>query len=484
MIASLIAMLAAVTVRSRFDDPDMWWHLKMGQVMWTTHAIPRTDLFSWTTNHHAYVPHEWLSQAFIYAAYSWAGYSGLMLWLSLISAALLVMGYILCSLYSGDAKVGFLGALTIWLFATVGFSIRPQLIGYLLLVIELLLIQLGRTRSPRWFFMLPLLFAIWVNCHGSFFLGLVVAAVYAFSSAFEFCSGSLIAVRWSSSSRKALIAALFASAFALLLNPAGLQLIRYPLQTLMVPSISVAAVSEWQPLQLSDGRGLALMAVMACIFLLVVARRSQLLFHELLLLILATWLAVSHKRMLFPFGILVAPILSRLMASSSDTHQAEHDRPMLNAVFIAASLVIMFMALPSRENLVSQVAEHSPVKAVDFIKSRHLAGPMLNAWDDGGYLVWALPQYPDFIDGRADVFEETGVVAEFAKWAMLESSPDSLLDKYHVNFCLLERGSPMATVLPLLPNWKTVYLDEKSVILVRVSPNTQPTLLMGATVPI
>jgi hypothetical protein len=124
---------------------------------------------------------------------------------------------------------------------------------------------------------------------------------------------------------------------------------------------------------------------------------------------------------------------------------------------------------PTSRNLSAQVDQRSPVKAVDFIKSHHLAGPMLNDWDDGGYLIWAAPEYPDFIDGRADVFEETGVVAEFAKWATLQSPPGALLDKYHVNFCLLERESPMAFVLPLLPNWKIAYSDEKSVIFVRIT---------------
>ena len=196
MLGGLLVILAVSTVRSRFDDPDMWWHLKMGQVIWTTHAIPTTDIFSFTTNHHAYVAHEWLSQLLIYAAFRFGGYPGLMLWLCFFASTLLIAGYCLCSLYSRNAKVAFAGALTIWLFATSGFAIRPQMIGYLLLIVELLLIHLGRTRNPRWFLALPPLFAIWVNCHGSFFLGIIVAAAFLFSSLFHFQTGSLVSTRW------------------------------------------------------------------------------------------------------------------------------------------------------------------------------------------------------------------------------------------------------------------------------------------------
>ena len=168
MLVGLLADLALLTVRSRFDDPDMWWHLKTGEIIWTTHTIPTTDLFSYTTGHHAYVAHEWLSQVLLYGAYRFGGYSGLMLWLFFFTSVLLIAGFGLCWLYSENAKVGFLGALTIWLFGTIGFAVRPQMVGYSLLVFELLLIQLGRTRNPRWFLGLPPLFAIWINCHGSF----------------------------------------------------------------------------------------------------------------------------------------------------------------------------------------------------------------------------------------------------------------------------------------------------------------------------
>ena len=219
MIAGLLMALAVLTVQSRFDDPDMWWHLKTGQIIWTTHSIPTTDLFSYTTNHHAYVPHEWLSQVLIYGAFRLAGYSGLMGWMCFFTSAQLIVGYILCWFYSGNAKVAFLGSLLIWMFATVGMSVRPQMIGYLLLTVELLLLHLGRTRNPRWFFALPVLFAVWVNCHGSFFLGLILAAAFLFSAFFEFQMGSLASHRWDLQRRQILGVALALSLGALFLNP-------------------------------------------------------------------------------------------------------------------------------------------------------------------------------------------------------------------------------------------------------------------------
>jgi len=471
MLASLLAMLAVLTVRSRFHDPDMWWHLKTGEVIWTTHSIPTTDLFSYTTNHHAWIPHEWLSQLLMYGAYRLGGYSGLMLWLCLLTAALLIAGYTLCSLYSGNSKTALLGALSIWLFGTVGFALRPQMIGYLFLIVELLLLHLGQTRNRRWFFGLPLLFAIWINCHGSFFFGLALAGVFLFTSYFNFQSGLLAATSWDPRRRRTMTVALMLSVAALFLNPIGVTMILYPLNTMLDPVMRFSPVSEWQPLQFSDGRSFAFLGILGAIFLLVIVLRIELLWRELLILALGAWLAASHLRMLFVFGILAAPILSRLISTSWNGYDAERDRPLANAGLMAVSLFVVFLAFPNQKNLETQIEEHSPVRAVEFIRVHHFSGPMLNDWDFGGYLIWAAPEHPVFIDGRGDVFESTGVLGEFGKWAQLQTDPNTLLDKYKINFCILSRDSPMIVVLRLSPGWKEAYSDNVSAIFVRSVPS-------------
>ena len=474
-ISFLLAVLAVLTVRSRFDDPDMWWHLKLGQSIWNTHTIPSTDLYSYTTNHYAYVAHEWLAQLTIYGAYKLAGYSGLMLWLCCVSSAVLIAGYALCSLYSGNAKVAFLGAMTIWFFGTIAFSIRPQLLGYLLLIVELLLLHLGRTRDPRWFFGLPPLLWVWANCHGSFFFGIAVAGTILFSSWVRVESGLLVAMRWEPRQRRLLTWAFVLSSVAVFLNPVGIKLLLYPLKALFVPSIGIEAVSEWQPLQFSDARGIAVLGVLGCFFLIIIMRRCELWWHELLLLAPAAWLAVSHRRLILPFGILAAPVLSRLLANTWEGYEFEKDRPLPNIVLMTASLLTIFWAFPGQKNLTAQVEEQSPVKAVEFLKSHHLPGPMMNEWLYGGYLMWALPEYPDFIDGRGDVFEWAGILAQYGTWMELQRDPNLLLDKYGVNFCLLSRDSKMTTVLPLLQGWSSVYSDDNAVIFVRSRPPVNST---------
>ena len=469
VLAALLMMLAVITVRGRFDDPDLWWHLKVGQIIWTTHRIPTTDLFSFTTNHHSWIPHEWLSQLTMYAAYAARGLTGLMLWECVTATAVLLTGFYLCFLHSGNPKLAFLGALIVWYFATAGLAVRPQVIGYLLLIVELILLHLGRTRNPRWLLLLPPLFAVWVNCHGSFMLGLIVGIIHLIASFAPRGPGSILVIHWPQPARRMLEICLGGSALAFLLNPDGLKPIFYPIDMLFVSNVNLDVVSEWQPLSFHEFRSFALIGLVACVLLLPAISRAKLFLHELALLGLGAYMALRHQRLIFAFGILAAPVVSRILSGIWHEKPTEERHPFVDTLLIVSSCVIAFLAFPSARVLEDQVRSFSPVGAVEFIHSHHLRGPMLNEWGDGGYLIWALPEQPVFIDGRADVYEWSGLLAEYSRFATLAEPPNLLLDKYHVQFCLLGRHSFLATVIALLPGWHNIYSDDVSVIFQRTS---------------
>ena len=474
-LASTLIVLAVLTVRSRFNDPDLWWHLRTGQIIWTNHAVPRTDLLSFTTSQHAWVPQEWLSQLSIYAAWRAGDYAGLMLWLCIATSALLVIQYVSCSRYSGNAKVAFFGALVTWFFSTVGLAIRPQMLGFTFLVCELLILHLGRSRARRWFYWLPVLFAIWVNSHGSFFLGLIVLAAVLISGSFNVNAGLLQSRPFDPDRRKTLLWAAALSVAALFVNPVGWPLLAYPLRTLLDHRMQLDAVTEWQRLSFDDVRAFGLLGLAAAILLIALVRRSVLYLDEVALLAVAFGMAILHQRFLFAWGVIAAPILCRQIADSWDaTSRARaptRDRILPNALLIAGSLGLAVAAFPSHSELVSQVRRGNPVDAVEFIRhtqlSSHLTGKMLNEYAYGGYLTWALPDQKVFIDGRADVYAWTGVFADYGAWATLREDPTGLLDKYQIDWCLLSRSAPLARVMRYLPGWSERYSDSQSAIFSR-----------------
>jgi len=230
----------------------------------------------------------------------------------------------------------------------------------------------------------------------------------------------------------------------------------------------MANVQEWAPLNLTDARGIGLLSVLFCMLLLIAARKAEINLDELLLLAGGTWMAVSHLRMLVIFGILVAPILSRQLANVWENYEPEKDRILPNTIFISLSLIAVLLAFPSRQNLEQQVQAHSPVKALEYVQSHQLSGPMLNDYTYGGFLIWAAPEHSVMIDGRTDIYEWSGFLQQYARWATLQEDPNLLLEKYHVNFCLLSTQSQLINVLPLLPGWKLVYSDKLAQVFVKV----------------
>src|SRR5262249_15703539 len=147
-----------------------------------------------------------------------------------------------------------------------------------------LIVHMARSRDARWFFCLPPLFAIWINCHGSFILGLTVLGIYVFCSFVNFRSGLLVCLGDGRRYRETLSAAFVLSGGALLANPAGWKQVLYPFDVMLHQKANLAQVAEWQPVPFDSPRGLILLGVSACVLLIPLARRSKLFFEELLLL--------------------------------------------------------------------------------------------------------------------------------------------------------------------------------------------------------
>jgi hypothetical protein len=257
------------------------------------------------------------------------------------------------------------------------------------------------------------------------------------------------------------------SVAALMINPVGPELPAYPINLLTKQTTNLALVEEWRPLVVTDLRGAGLFATALLVAILLLVRPSLLRLEELLLMLLGFGGALKYSRMSFALGILVAPVLCRLLAEAWGSQSSERNRPVVNAVFILAAAAVVTGFFPRAHYLEQQVGAHFPVRAVEFIRGQGLQGPMLNDYNWGGYLIWAMPEKKVFIDTRADIFDWTGVFREYQAWMMLQEPPTKVLDKYGIRFCLLQRRIPLAFVLPYLPGWRQVYNDEVSVIFVR-----------------
>jgi hypothetical protein len=95
---------------------------------------------------------------------------------------------------------------------------------------------------------------------------------------------------------------------------------------------------------------------------------------------------------------------------------------------------------------------------------------MFNEDSWGDYLIWKFDgEHKVFVDTRTVLYEESGVFQDYARIMYLDRDVQSLLRKYGIESCLIDRTAALATLLAALPDWKKVYGDELVVIFVRES---------------
>ena len=90
---------------------------------------------------------------------------------------------------------------------------------------------------------------------------------------------------------------------------------------------------------------------------------------------------------------------------------------------------------------------------------------MFNAYNWGGYLQWELPEYPVYIDGRADLYGEQ-ILEEW--WDVVNATDQALpiLNEWNVNFVLLEPGWPILEKLEQ-NGWSLMYESNTAIIMGR-----------------
>src|ERR1700722_12735640 len=144
--------------RSFRVDPDLWWHIKVGETILATHRWPTTDYYSFTVSGQPWLAYEWLGDVLSALTYRIAGVQGLEALLIVLGSAVILALYAFASVRSGNSKVGCVTAIALFLLADVSFSLRPQMLGYLFLILTLLILARFRqgNHSTIWFLPEPL----------------------------------------------------------------------------------------------------------------------------------------------------------------------------------------------------------------------------------------------------------------------------------------------------------------------------------------
>lgn len=465
MLGTALAGAVFYYGRSFVVDPDLWWHVKTGQMILATHHWPTTDPYSFTVHGQPWMAYEWGGEVLIGWVSRIGGIRALDFLLIALGAAVMTALYVLGTLRSGKSKAGFVAAAILLPLATPSFTLRPQMLGYLFLVLTLIALELFR-QGKRWAaWLLPALMLAWVNTHGSYIVGLGAIFLYWICGLVEFRKGGIEAKRWTVKERRSLSLIFLLCLAALPITPYGTRLAGYPFNMAFSQPLNVSSIGEWQSMPFQSEWGKIFLAAVLVFFLLQMAFDFTWRIEELLLFVGGVVMACVHVRFLLLFVPFAVPLLATVAARWIDSYHRQKDKYILNALLMAGGLAAMLYYLPAQAKLDTRVAKDFPVQAVEYLRQHPVPRPMFNSYSFGGYLVNA--GYKTFIDGRGDLFERGGVFADYMSLVRLKPGGLDVLRRYQIQSCLIERDEPLATVLLASPDWRRVYVDNVSALFVR-----------------
>jgi hypothetical protein len=448
-----------------FGEGDTWWHIRAGEEILRSRAWPHTETYSFTAAGTEWMAYEWMGEVAMALAYRAGGLVGLKLLSFTLSGGMFLLLYVYATRRSGSSKAAFVVCTAVLPVAVAFWTLRPQLLGYMLFLVTLICLEEFRRgrRVALWF--LPPVFLAWANTHGTFIFGLAALGLAWFSGHLGFQCGVIVSVRRGDSETRRLAAVTLLSLLALGMTPYGTRLATVPLEMAFLQPTNIANIQEWMPLTAERFLGGVVLILLVAVLLSFLALRRTFRFEDLALLVLATFFAFLHLRFAVLFLLVAVPLLARALAGWLPAYDAKKDRPLLNAALMLLLLLGIVRYFPTEVQLEASRAEHFPVAAADYIERHSVAGPVFNDYSWGGYLAWVWGSHRrTFIDGRADVFEHAGTLADYLLITRLDATSLRLLDKYDIQACLIRRESPLATLLNAAAGWQRVYSDEVSAV--------------------
>lgn len=466
----------------KLSDNGYLWHVRTGQVILDS-GVPHHDIYSFTIRGHAWIAQSWLAELLYGVVNRYFGGHGLQV-LSAATGALVAMLMAWTALRLTGDRVRGVGVAVIAGAAVLSpWSERPLALGLLALAVVVVVVELPDSRVGRYpLIVLPIVFWIWGNVHGTWVLGMVYVGLHVLA---RWIDGHPC---WTKDRERTLVLAVLVSVAILLINPYGIGLLTFPV-VLVGRGGVLQSVVEWRS---PDFREIpsAIYAIWLVTFIAIGARSWRRYSRcDLIVAVPFLLLAFWAQRNISLAAIVSLPIAARACAP------ATVDRVGANAVVGrgaagGADIAVQTRAQSSRVSQVAFVAivalgglwlvntlqapaynlNAYPVKALSRLDRDGELGPKTrllttDAW--AGYVIskyW--PKQPVFFDDRYDTYP----VAQSKDYLrLLWGKPgwQGILDRNQIALVVWPKNDPLTQLLAESPQWQRQRGDKVSAVFER-----------------
>ena len=490
------AFAAGPLAQKLLGDAGIGWHIRTGQLILRTGAVPRVDPFSATMAGHAWYAWEWLYDVVVGWLERIAGLNAVVFVNALVIAA--TFGLVFRRMIArGTGMMVAVALVLLAVFASsIHFLARPHVVSWLLTLafFEILREFELDGRAARLFW-LPVIMLVWVNVHGGFLVGLTLTGLFFVAAIPQAVFGGNRELRAGGVRRmKALAVVTAACGVVTFANPYGYRLhqhiYRYLTDRFLMDHIDEFLSPNFHGAAQKCFALLLLIAIAA-----VAISRRKICVSELLVIAFAVYSGLYAARNIPVASILlvliVGPRLSAAIRSASDEGNLSAGGGRLLARFagfegrmsaqesalrghwlaVASVLVGVWICLHAGRLGGAQVmsasfdAKRFPVQAVEWLEHQPMRGPVFCPDSWGGYVIYRA--YPDLkagVDDRHDLYGSE-YFKRYLKIVRVEPGWDRALAETRADWLLLPVQSSAATLLRQVPAWSVVYSDETAVIL-------------------
>ncbi len=495
-------------------DPDLGWHLRCGQELWQGQGFCSQNHFTVLLENYSWPNHAWGYQAVIYPIFKFFGLYGLTVFNALLMTAAFWFLFAAIKNYTLEKMLGILATIYFG-WGVFSFGLRSQLVGFFFFNLTLYLLTKLPTKSrpdkvqqrplfefvsrphntpitnktpihhhnkvtqrPLFQFVIPLVMLLWANTHGSVILGLILVGCSILTTVVVNLGRPYIL--------KTLTPLALGSAAVTLINPFGFRIYEEAWRHFAGPIDLSKLIAEWVPPQPHIQQIILISGALVLAYLLfkyLTAPSSFILNSLFLILPFAFWALRARRNVPFFFAITSFSLLNALPVKEESPVKKQLAGLLATGILLYGLLIQLPQTIETNnswQNYCQNKSLELPCDAVEFLKSQPV-GNIFNRYEWGGFLIWQLPDYKIFVDGRMPAWSPEALakgdspVSPYTIYLeTLQTRPgwQETLDQYSITYILISPNTFMD--LKLQPNpsefgWQEVYRDKIAVVYKKLS---------------